>query len=261
MDTDRWNRRWERRQRRGRRIPGAGAPFAGIVIIGIGALFLLQNLGFIYARDYWQYWPVLLIALGVSKLVSSEWGGAILAILGGVFLAINLGYLDRQAWQYLWPLFLIGGGVILLLRGMGVGCQRSTSSVVMGASSPPSSATPSPDNSSPENYLNIHIAFSTVERRIISQDFEGGDIHVAFGAAEIDLRNARTKKNEIYLNVHAAFGGIELMVPETWTVDLRGHGAFGAFEDKTHSVNFTDQAKPRLILTGSAAFGGVTVRN
>jgi predicted membrane protein len=100
-----------------------------------------------------------------------------------------------------------------------------------------------------------------MERRITSQEFEGGEIHVAFGAAEIDLRNAATKREQIFLNLHAAFGGIELLVPDTWVVVLRGSGAFGVFEDKTHAVNPADPSRPRLILTGSAAFGGVTVKN
>lgn len=257
MDPNRRQERWERKMERRRyRHSGAFAPFAGIAIIGVGVMFLLQNLGIIYVRDYWQYWPVILIALGISKLAQNEWGGAALTALGGVFLAINLGYLRGDVWRYMWPLFLIGGGVTLLLRGMGVGYQSRGPSAFTSSSS--ASATV---ESSAENRLNVHLAFSTTERKVNSQEFEGGEIHVAFGAAELDLRNAGTKQKEIFLNVHAAFGGVELMIPDTWVVVLRGHGAFGVFEDKTHPVNPADPAKPRLILTGSAAFGGVTVRN
>jgi hypothetical protein len=257
MDPNRWQERWERKMERRRyRHSGAFAPFAGIAIIGIGVMFLLQNLGVVYVRNIWQYWPVVLIALGISKLVEKEWGGAALTVIGGVFLAINLGFLQAESWRYMWPLFLIGGGLILLFRGMGMGYHGPPSSAFTSSSSASASV-----ESSAENRLNVHLAFSTTERKISTQEFEGGDIHVAFGAAELDLRSAGTKQKEIFLNLHAAFGGIELRVPDTWVVVLRGHGAFGVFEDKTHPVNPADPTKPRLILTGSAAFGGVTVTN
>jgi hypothetical protein len=258
MDSDRWNQRWEQRaQRRRDRHNGPHAVFVGIIIIGVGALFLLQNLGVVYVQDIWQYWPVILLALGISKLAENEWtAGLVLTVIGGVFLARNLGYIYGGVWQYLWPLIVIAAGAGLLIRGMGVGYHGPPPSAFT------SSTTTSPSvETAAENRLHIHVAFSAVERRINSQEFEGGDIHVAFGAADIDLRGAQTKRAEIFLNLHAAFGGIELMVPDTWVVVLRGSGAFGVFEDKTHPVNPADPGRPRLILTGSAAFGGVTVKN
>jgi hypothetical protein len=96
---------------------------------------------------------------------------------------------------------------------------------------------------------------------VTSQEFEGGEIHVAFGGVELDLRTAGTKRDEIFLDCHAAFGGIEVFVPETWTVVPRGTGVFGVFEDKTHPILADPSKGPRLILTGGAAFGGVTVKN
>jgi len=245
-------------QRRQYRGSGAGAAFAGIVIIGIGALFLLQNLGIVYVRDIGQYWPVILIALGISRLMDNQLPfGVVLTAVGAVFLAHNLGYLPGNIGQYLWPAILIGVGTTMLLRGMGVGCGFPAAAAFTSSSA---SASASPSASS-ENRLNVHLAFSATERRINAEEFEGGEIHVAFGAAEIDLRNARTKREEIFLDCHAAFGGIELMVPENWIVVLRGHGAFGVFEDKTHPLNSGDQTKVRLIVSGGAAFGGVTVKN
>lgn len=42
--------------------------FTGLVIILVGVLFLLQNLGYIEG-SIWRYWPVILIIFGVSELL------------------------------------------------------------------------------------------------------------------------------------------------------------------------------------------------
>jgi hypothetical protein len=256
-------------QRRGGRHQGPGAAFFSIVIIGVGALFLLQNLGVVYVREVWQFWPVILIALGISKLAENNLpSGIVLTAIGGVFLANSLGYINGGLWQFLWPLLLIGWGLALLLKAIGVPVCGPFPQTFAGSTSASSTSTSSTSASSgsatsfAENTLDIHVAFSAVERRIYSQEFAGGEIHVAFGAAEIDLRHATTNREEIFLEVHAAFGGIELMVPETWTVVLRGSAAFGVFEDKTHPVRAgVGEKSPRLILSGGSAFGGVTVKN
>jgi uncharacterized integral membrane protein len=41
-----------------------------LILITIGTLFLIQNLAHINIwRVFWRYWPAILIAIGVSKLV------------------------------------------------------------------------------------------------------------------------------------------------------------------------------------------------
>ena len=41
-----------------------------IILISIGVLFLFHNLaGFDIIRIIWRYWPLILIALGVTKLL------------------------------------------------------------------------------------------------------------------------------------------------------------------------------------------------
>jgi len=43
---------------------GTGFPVAPIILIGLGVLFLLDNLDLLRFRDVARYWPVFLIALG-----------------------------------------------------------------------------------------------------------------------------------------------------------------------------------------------------
>src|SRR5215471_7987640 len=127
-------RRWEeRRQRRQRRVEegilfhsdtGGGRLFFGTIVLLLGILFLLQNLGIFYVARLWQFWPVILIALGIGRLVDARdwhrklWGGT-LAGIGAIFLVNNLGYLPWNVWSVLWPAWLIFWGIVILARGFG----------------------------------------------------------------------------------------------------------------------------------------------
>ena len=110
--------RWERRHRR--RSPLGGIVF-GTAVVAIGVLFLLQNLGVLYVDEVWQYWPVLLMAVGISHVVSREqwfgrFWGVMLTLLGGTLLAHNLGYLHGNPWNFVWPFLLIWFGVGMLIK-------------------------------------------------------------------------------------------------------------------------------------------------
>jgi hypothetical protein len=53
-------------------------------------------------------------------------------------------------------------------------------------------------------------------------------------------------------------GGVEVRVPEDWTVETRGMAVLGGFEDKTRRP-LDDRRK--LVVTGLAVLGGVEVKN
>jgi len=41
-----------------------------IILIAVGVLFLIHNLtGFDFLRVIWRYWPLIIIALGIMKLI------------------------------------------------------------------------------------------------------------------------------------------------------------------------------------------------
>lgn len=41
----------------------------GIVLIAIGVLLLLQNFGILNWGSLWKFWPLILVALGISMLL------------------------------------------------------------------------------------------------------------------------------------------------------------------------------------------------
>ena len=71
-----------------------------LILIGLGLVFLLSNLGVLPENvwDYiWRLWPILLIAIGLDIVIGrrSVWGSLavlvlILALLGVIFFATNL---------------------------------------------------------------------------------------------------------------------------------------------------------------------------
>jgi predicted membrane protein len=228
----------------------------GIIILLVGALFLLENLGYFYIGDIWQFWPVILIALGIGRIIESRslnsalWGATVGGI-GLILLANNLGYLPWPLWHFIWPALLILWGLILLLRGFeGRGYSIGTHSFVDQAST------------ISNNVLNEVVVFGGIHRKIDATDFQGGEARAVFGGIDIDLRSASTTKDIIEIRANAVFGGIELKVPDTWEVTVRGAGVLGGYEDKTHAATMPENGKrPRLIVLGEAVLGGVTVRN
>jgi hypothetical protein len=62
-------------------------------------------------REYLQFWPLALIAIGVVHLAqartgSGQVGGAIWILVGVVLLGKRLGFFDVRIWSF-WPLILV----------------------------------------------------------------------------------------------------------------------------------------------------------
>jgi hypothetical protein len=258
FDRDNWDRRWDRRWHHRQRLRHASLVPA-VVLIAVGAIFFLNNLHIFYFHDVWRYWPVILIAVGLVKLVDSpdnsgRTGGAILLVLGAIFLAPNLGFWDVSIGD-LWPLFLIGLGALLLFQRVGTfqgggwsgGSGSSAGSI---AGSGPAQGT-----------LNESAIFSGGKRRIVTPDFRGGELSAIFGGFDIDLRKAGIASDSAVLVVNAIFGGFDIKVPESWDVVLEVTAVFGGCDDRTVHPDSTLPGVKRLFLRGSAVFGGIDIKN
>jgi predicted membrane protein len=96
-------------------------------------------------------------------------------------------------------------------------------------------------------------------RRSVSQDFRGGSLFAMMGGCELDLRQASIRSGQAVLDAVAMWGGIEIKVPQDWTVALHGTPILGSFDDKT--VHVGGDGSKVLVVKGAAIMGGVEVKN
>jgi len=237
-----------------------------LFLICAGAVLFLNNLGVLPIWDVWSYWPLILVAVGISRAASASrflaraWG--LVLILAGIgFLLQNLGIL-RIRGDLSWPLMLIFIGIVILLKT--VEAHRDHPLPFTGPSANPHLGWQSETASAQDQSLKEWVLFGSLKRRIITNDFRGGMVFCVFGEINIDLRNAQISpaSGPVTIEANANFGAINLIVPETWRVHLRGIGIFGGYEDRTIPPRpQPDIPTPLLLVTGFATFGAVVVRN
>lgn len=253
MDTEDYSRRRYNRHsyEQGRWIPA-------LVLISIGALFLLNNLHIIPFRELLQYWPVALIAIGLFRLVDSSYAndrvvGGVMILVGAFLLAGTLGFF-YLSWNTLWPLVLIGAGLLMLAQRLSFGVGVSVGGQVAGSSS-------SSGEQATNEWLHEFAIFSGGKRRI-KGDFKGGKMDCIFGGFDVNLRQATMTADFAELEINAIFGGAEVKIPEGWEVVMKGTAVFGGYSDETAHPNRVEFPNPkRLVLKGAAIFGGVNVKN
>lgn len=92
----------------------------GVVVLLLGLVLLLDELGFTEANRIFRFWPLILIYFGLHKLLDAGemvgrfWGG-FLALLGLSFLMEELGFSYIRLGT-IWPVFLICVGALLIMR-------------------------------------------------------------------------------------------------------------------------------------------------
>jgi predicted membrane protein len=220
----------------------------GLILVGIGALFLLNNLHIVFIRDWIRYWPAILIAIGLFKMVDSNSSGdrivgGILTVVGALFLGETLG-IPYLGWRDFWPLTLIAIGLLLLV-------QRLPWSV----RSPGGNSAGSPGTFG-------DVAIFGGNKRVVTGDFLGGKVTAIFGGVELDLRRAVMPADSAELEVSTIFGGVSIRVPEHWSVVADCPGVFGGFSDQTRQPDLAQNPRPKqFVVKGAAVFGGVEVKN
>jgi hypothetical protein len=218
----------------------------GLFVIGLGLLFLLDNLDIFEYRRIFAFWPSVFILIGVIKLTDTKSangkviGGALIAI--GTLLTLNhMGFLSFN-WRNLWPLVIIGVGGSVVYRALWGRKQLESA--------------PKADQDS-DSVVDITAIVGGFDRRITTPNFRGGEVTAVAGGAVLDLRGSSIE-GEAVINVFVAMGGVTLKVPPDWTVILHGTPILGGFDEKT--IVPPNNTK-RLIVKGYAIMGGVEVRN
>jgi predicted membrane protein len=212
-------------------------------------MLLLHQNGLLQFSDIWRLWPLVLVAGGLVRLTqmgpSSRFMGALMILVGGILEAAEFHLIPYSVWE-LWPIGIIALGLLLLWRSLQPR-QEGDDTFRFDIKAQAQIG----DN------LSI---FGGGQRRISTPDFTHADVLAIFGGYNLDLRKAVIKGSTAVIDATAIFGGIEIIVPETWNVVVRGVGIFGGYGDESHHPSAGEPA-PDLVVQGVAIFGGVAIKN
>lgn len=254
-------------QRRSREI-STGTIVTGIIFVIVGLVLLVDNTGWISFkwRQLFLSWQMLLIIVGVVSIAKRQVSqGLIFLGLGILFYLPRIGnifHLDgwwyTYNWHNLWPLALIAIGLIIVVRARSEKFQnRGNDTGTFGANGKRFTVDA---ETSPDGYIHFEYLFNGSEQVFLEPVFRGGSIEAVFGGATLDLRRTSIPEGTSTLRIKTVFGGVTLMIPEDWNVEIRSHCIFGGFSDKRYLPNTPVSSTKKLVLEVECIFGGGEIK-
>ena len=210
--------------------------FFGLMIIVLGGILLLQNLGIIN-HDMWQYygsvfWGLAITVAGVLMTVANRhfWVvGMPLVVVGVGMILRGVGIVDINLWKLFWPVCIIAMGLAIMFR---------------------------PKSSRQQSAEVDKVAVFYGETSRITGDYEGGSLTAMFGGIDLDLRKAKIQDGSV-IEVMVICGGINIVVPEGVIVENNVRGILGDSDNKTTAAA---SAKTRLQVRGECILGGLEIK-
>ncbi|WP_425449227.1 LiaF domain-containing protein [Dethiothermospora halolimnae] len=241
----------------------------GTIIILIGVLFLLDNLG-VYRFDFDDLITlgiaIILIFWGIKTLVRAGGIGSIIFGLlllfgGGSMLEdsyeifnINISYI----WNYIWPSVLILVGIKFIFG------SRSYRSNENHRREYDSSYKSKKHDKTDEDT----VAFSSARVGGINWVLTDKSYSTFMGGLDLDLTTAEISDGETYLNFNITMGGIDIIIPDDINVIFKGQYLFGGYEflsrdaggikGQINEEHITDSNKT-VIINCDISFGGIEV--
>jgi hypothetical protein len=221
---------------------GFGSAILGFGVLAVGAILLLDNLGVVEAVNFWDYWSLLLILVGISHFARPKGSRGILSgtiwiSIGTVILLSNLGYIGFDIWD-LWPVVLVIVGLSLIFKPF----RRRTNIA-----------------SEDTGVFEATAILGGSSRKLSTPNFQGGEATAIMGGCEIDLRDCGSEGGPAEIDTFAFWGGIEIKVPQDWEVQVKGLAILGGYGDETRSIE--GDGHKVLVVTGTAIMGGVEIKN
>ena len=180
----------------------------GIIILAIGVALTLDRLHVLEASRILRFWPVGLILLGAGVIAQSFSRGA------------GEPGTDRRHRVAVTPMFVLAVIVVGFLVGPRLERRRSFA------------------QSDARDTVTLFAIMSADERSSFATKFQGGEMTSVMGASKLDLRQATIAPGEeAVIDVFAMMGGVELRVPDGWTVDVQAVSIMGGVKDQRLSAN------------------------
>ncbi len=202
----------------------------GLILITIGVLFLLDNLGYANFGDLiHNFWPIILIIIGLSLLMrrSETYGES------------STSHSRDES------------------GGPGPEAKETQNSSHGFASS----------NS---EQVSANNTFGDVNMVLTSKSFQGGNINTVFGEVDVDASSIELAPGEQVLRVHTVFGRTRITLPKGIAARITADTSFGKlrvlntykngiFQDIDYSTDGYDLAEKKLRLIVSQVFGDLRV--
>jgi len=217
----------------------------GVLIVGLGLLLTADNFNLIDAGQVLRFWPLIFVAVGLTKLVQSDttFGqifGVVLAAVGVTMIVDEFWAIDLDI-DRMWPLALVVAGGFIVYRA-----ARGESAC--GSAGPATS----------DSQISEFAFWSGKVRKNASPGFRRADLTAVMGGVELDLRGASTPSGqEAVIDVFVWWGGVEITVPPDWAVSNQVVPIIGGADD---SSTGTQDATNRLIVRGFVIMGGVEIK-
>ena len=221
----------------------------GVLVIFAGLFLLLANMNILSyeAKHVFFSWQMLLIGIGVISLFGNgnTTPGYILIVIGGVFLVPRIFNFDFNVMQVFWPAILIAIGILILLKRMPKRPIKSNFSS---------------HQINTEGFIHEDNIFSGGKQKV-THEFRGGQINCIFGGSEVDLTQASLGEGVNDLEVNTIFGGVTLIVPADWKIQLKMTSILGGFSDKRSYVKENPDPSRMLVIRGSTIFCGGEIKS
>lgn len=237
----------------------------GLAIVAAGVLFTLDNLHIVDVEHYVDYWPLVVILVGLVHLGQNRTSGGVIwglvLVLGGAWmLADNLNIVTISIWK-LSPLLLVALGASIIWRAFST--PRVSPAAMAGAS-----GTAGVENITAisgtvgrgDAYIKGTAVMGAFERTSAATDFRGADLVSIMAGCKLDLRQAVIAGPEAVIDVLVIMGGVELRVPNNWSVHVAVTPLLGGVTDQTRRVPGV-AATQRLVVRGTVFMGGVEIKD
>lgn len=220
----------------------AGRLLFGSLVAALGIIFMLDSAGVVSAGEVvGSWWPVSIVALGLFHVAGARGprgSSVVLVVVGLGLLAVTTGVFGSDAWRYVWPSALVLVGVWILLGwGRRYGIRPSDDEEVDGIA-----------------------VLGSARLATRSQSFRRASVTSILGGVTLDLTEALPVPGGANVSITTLLGGVSVLVPRGWLVEIRGLPLMGSWDDTTDRTA-VGPGSPRLEVQVLVALGGVEVKH
>ncbi len=92
----------------------------GLVLIGVGLVIFLDQMGYVEARNLWHYAPLVLVVFGINKMIgyptARDFTSGLWMMFMGVWIFAVFENMFGLTFRNSWPFVIIASGVSMILE-------------------------------------------------------------------------------------------------------------------------------------------------